>query len=288
MIVAISKPRWVLIAVSSICVVAASAGVYAVIQSRSQAILDARRPKPPSAVVAAASPEAIAEGAHLIQIVGCTSCHGRDLTGRMLGVSGSAAFAPNLTIAVRRLTDADLDRAIRRGMRPDGATELAMPSHVYAAFTDAQTGAIIGYLRSLRPQGKLSHRPRPGFLLRANLAAGILHTETAKVAEAAPPLDAGARFATGRHLASLACGQCHGTDLAGGHGAPGPDLTVRGYYDRRQFHILMRTGEGLEGDMALMSGTARARFSHFTDGEIDAIFDYLNARDRLLSVRRPS
>jgi hypothetical protein len=37
--------------------------------------------------------------------------------------------------------------------------------------------------------------------------------------------------------------------------------------------------------MALMTETARSNFSHFTDAEVDAIYDYLDARDRILIAR---
>ena len=37
-----------------------------------------------------------------------------------------------------------------------------------------------------------------------------------------------------------------------------------------------------------MSETARLSFSHFTDAEVDALYDYLDARDvRLDSLRPP-
>jgi cytochrome c553 len=256
------------------------AGAYAAIQARSRAILQERHPLSPSAVRAATAPDALAEGRHLVDVAACSLCHGRDLAGKMLAAAGSPAYAPNLTLVTRKRTDAELDRALRRGLRPDGTSELGMPSHVYAGFTDAETAAILGYLRSLKPQGSLSARPRPGLLQRADLAAGLLHTETQRAAAAKPPLDLGPRLEAGRHLAALACGQCHGPDLSGGHHAPGPDLTVRGDYDRRQFHALMREGETPSGrDLDLMSATARTSFSHFSDGEIDEIYDYLNARD---------
>jgi|WetSurMetagenome_2_1015567.scaffolds.fasta_scaffold49616_3 mono/diheme cytochrome c family protein len=256
----------------------------AVVQVRSQRILETRHPLPPSAVSAATTPEAIAEGGHLVQVAACSLCHGRDLAGTMIAAAGSPVYAPNLTLVVKKRSDAALDRAIRSGLRPDGTSELGMPSHAYARFTDAETAAILGYLRSLGPQGALKARPSPGFLQRADLAAGILHPEVERVASARTPLDVGPGFETGRHLASVACAQCHGTDLSGGHGAPGTDLMVRGDYDRAQFHALMRKGESRSGhDLELMSSTARASFSHFSDAEIDAIYDYLNARDLRLA-----
>jgi mono/diheme cytochrome c family protein len=260
------------------------AAVFGVIQVRSQRILEARHPLPPSAVSAATTPEAIAEGGHLVQVAACSLCHGKDLAGTMIAAAGSPVYAPNLTLVVRKRSDAELDRSIRGGLRPDGTSEIGMPSHVYARFTDAETAAILGYLRTLKPQGSLQARPSPGFVQRADLAAGIMHPEAERVVAAPAPIDLGPQFEAGRHLTSLACAQCHGSDLRGGHGAPGPDLMVHGDYDRGQFHALMRKGESSRGrDLELMSSTARASFSHFSDAEIDAIYDYLNARDLRLA-----
>ena len=265
------------------------AGAYAAVQARSQAILQARHPLSAATVRAATAPEAIAAGGHLVQVAGCGLCHGRDLAGKMLAAAGSPLGAPNLTRLAAHRTDADLDHAIRGGLRHNGTSEFGMPSHVYAGFTDAETAAILGHLRSLKPVGPVFVRPETGFMQRVDLAVGFMHPEVGRIAGARPPIDLGPRYQAGRHLAALACGQCHGTDLSGGHGAPGPDMMVRGGYSRAQFHALMRTGDTPSGrELGLMSETARANFSHFTDAEIDAIYDYLDARDVRLDGPKPA
>ena len=275
----------------ALCAVGALAFVvvYAAVQVRSQAILEARHPLAPSAVRAATIPEAIAEGQHLTQVNGCSLCHGRELAGKMMGAAGSPLAAPNLTRVVAKRSDAELDHAIRGGVRPDGTSELGMPSHVYAGFTDAETAAMLGYLRTLKPQGAPTLRPDPGFMQRVDLAVGFMHPEAGRIAGARPPIDLGPKFQQGRHLVATACGQCHGSDLSSGHGAPGPDLMVRGGYTRTQFHALMRTGQTPSGrELDLMSETARSSFSHFTDAEIDAVYDYLYARDVRLDGPNPA
>ena len=272
---------WILIGLVVLMGIAVLAAAYELIMARSDAVLQTRRPLPPSAVHAATAPEAVATGAHLTVVTACAGCHGEDPSGGMLSVAGSPVAAPNLTLATSRLSDAELDRAIRRGLKPDGTSELAMPSRAYAGFNDDETAEIIGYLRTLKPRGAVLAQPRPGLLLRIELLLGLFRTSADSLADAQPPLDAGPGFAAGRHLAEVACGQCHGSDLAGGQGLPGPGLSVDGYYSRVQFHTLMRTGEAVgDGDMALMAHTARMSFSHFSDAEIDAIYDYLDARDR--------
>jgi mono/diheme cytochrome c family protein len=253
--------------------------------TRADAVLQAEYPRPASRVIAASTPEAVAAGERLVKIAGCASCHGTDLTGGALGPIGGRIEAPNLVMAARKRSDAEMDLAVRRGLRPDGTSEFAMPSRDYAAFTDAEVGDVIAYLRSLPPKGVLKPRPAPGPLLAFNLAAGLLHPEAERIRSLSPPLDAGLEDEAGRRLARLTCGRCHGEDLAGGAGAPGPDLTVRRYFDRRQFHELMKTGEGGPvADMPLMQQAARSSLSRLTDAEADAIYDYLMARDRILAA----
>ncbi len=261
---------------------------YLVVQARSQAILQHRYPLPPSAVHAASAPAELAEGQHLTQVNGCALCHGKQMAGRMLGAAGSPLAAPNLTRVVAKRSDAELDRAIRAGVRPDGTSEFGMPSHVYSGFSDAETAAMIGYLRTLKPVGPPTPRQPPGFMQRVDMTVGWMHPEANRIAGVTRPIDLGPRFEAGRRLAAMACGQCHGTDLSSGHHAPGPDLMVRGGYSRVQFHNLMRTGETPSGrELDLMSETARLSFSHFTDAEIDTLYDYLNARDVRLDTPPP-
>ncbi len=264
--------------------VAIAAGCQ-VIMSRSQAILTARQGLPPSRVLVVRTAEAEARGARLIAIAACSGCHGSDLSGGPLHMFATQVYTPNLTIQPKSLSDADIDRAIRAGLRPDGTSELAMPAHAYRAFTDDEIAAIIARLRALPRRGIALPKPNPGLMLRAALLVGAFKTETETLAGARPPLDAGARFETGRHLAAFSCGRCHGSDL-GGAGGIGPDMTVRGYYSRAQFHGLIQRGDAIgEGNMALMIETAQTNFSHFTDAEVDAIYDYLDARDRILVAK---
>ena len=278
-------PRWTWIVIGIASVLTILAVANFVVLSRSQAILAARYPGSPSTVHAVASPDALTRGAHLTLVASCSACHGKVLSGRGGLLSSTDIPAPNLTIVSKTLSDAAMDRAIRQGLRPDGRSELGMPSPAYVSFTDDEVAAIIVYLRTLKPEGVDLPRPPAGLRLRANLAIGAVKPEVLKVAQAKQSVEAALSFQPGRHLAMVACGQCHGTDLRGGRGLPGPDLTLRGYYDRAQFHTLMRTGVGISEDMELMSQTARASFSHFTEAEVDAIYDYLIARDQAISAK---
>ena len=282
---AMSKRGIVAVAAATVVGVAAAALAYVQIDARSEAILTARTSLPRSPVTAETSPEAIAQGRRLVAVAACAGCPGADLTGGSLNAFATAVHTPNLTLVARRRTDAELDAAIRHGLRRDGAPELVMPADAYGRFTDAEMAAIIGYLRSLSPKGADAPRTDPGLLLRANLLFGKLQTSARKAALATAPIDAGPNLALGRHLAAVACARCHGPDLGG---AAAQDMTVRGYYDRPKFHALITRGEAVgEGDMKVMTDTAEMAFSHFTPQEVDAIYDYLDARDGLLGAKGP-
>ena len=258
----------------------------------SQRMLDKTYPKGPSAAHAAVTPGALAQGAHLVVVATCTDCHGKDLTGTLLPVPGSTVYAPNLTVITNSLSDADIDRAIRQGLRPDGRSVFVMPSHGYASFTDDEVASIIGYLRSLKSQGTASPDRRLGLKVRIALVAGILRPEAREFVGATPPLNVGAGYEKGRHLSQVICGQCHGTNLSGTPKdpvAPAPDLLIVSAYDSRAFHTLMRTGKAVGGrEVGVMSQIARRDLSSLTDDEIDATYDYLAARAKVVTASQNS
>jgi cytochrome c553 len=280
--------KWAGIALASLAGLLVLA--IAVVFVDSQWMLDRSYPKRPNAVRASVTPDQVARGAHLVAVSTCTDCHGKDLTGTRLPVPGSTVYGPNLTILSRTLSDADIDVAIRQGLRPDGKNVLFMPSHAYASFTDDEAASIIAYLRSLSPQGASSPEPHLGLAVRAAFVMGVVKTEAAEFAHTPPPLDLGMRYEKGRHLARVICGQCHGTDLSGDLKAPvhpRPDLRVVAAYDLGAFRTLMRTGKAPGGRRTEdMSMIAPANFSNLTDDEIDAIYDYLTVRWKALALHR--
>ncbi|MGA0603441.1 c-type cytochrome [Caulobacter sp. KR2-114] len=271
---------------SLIVVVLLLGGGYAWVMAHGASLLAAPRAKGPDWSAPAAEladPAAIARGQRLATVTACGVCHGQDMAGHRQMLGGSPFYAPNLTLAARKLSDADFERALRRGVTRDGRSEVVMPAFAYAGFTDAETADLLAWLRSLPPKGAEQPVVAPGFGARWNLVIGRYPLQADRVARRRPPADPGPAVAEGRHLASVACSQCHGADLAGGQALPGPDITVNGYYDRAQFHRLLRTGDGrTEHDLGVMALTARSNLSHFSDAEIDAIYDYLIQRDRLL------
>ena len=101
-------------------------------------------------------------------IVACGNCHiARGPEGKPIperGLSGGmkfdegpfVAYAPNITpdrgTGIGGWTDAQLARAIREGIRPDGSViGPPMPMELYRGIADADLKAIIAYLRAAPP-----------------------------------------------------------------------------------------------------------------------------------------
>ena len=109
-------------------------------------------------------------GAYLAAIMDCTGCHTpgmllgkpdmtRPLAGSEVGfaIPGLGIFyPPNLTsdreTGLGNWTEADIVRAVRTGVRPDGRVLApVMPYASYAKLTDTDAAALAAYLKSLAP-----------------------------------------------------------------------------------------------------------------------------------------
>lgn len=240
--------------------------------------------EPLLAPVLPADGDAIVEGRRLAQLRGCSGgCHGSEIEGSVFMDEPLLAkiVAPNLSAAVRRYSDAELARIIRRGVRPDGRTLVVMPSEMFSALSDADLGKILAYLHSVPPHPGPGREVRLGPLARLGLAlakyqtAAQLVRRADSVAATYPAPDD--PVATGAYLARTACTECHGLDLSGGEKAP--DLRIAAGYSAEAFTRLLRTGKASgDRELELMSRVARRRFSHFNDAEIQALRAYLLAR----------
>ncbi|BBK43379.1 cytochrome c [Allostella vacuolata] len=123
-----------------------------------------------AALPAAAQESRVARGKYLASIMDCNGCHTpgafsgkpdmtRPLAGEAVGfeIPGLGIFWPaNLTpdrdTGIGRWSEADIVKAVRTGVRPDGR-ELspAMPWRAYAALTDSDARALAAYLKTLKP-----------------------------------------------------------------------------------------------------------------------------------------
>jgi mono/diheme cytochrome c family protein len=275
--------KWALAAGGIVFVLALLAA--ALIWLEAEAVIERRYPLASTTAAASEKSKAVARGAHLVTIAGCADCHGRDLEGRLLD-SGSAlpVWSSNLRLLARSMSDDEFERAIRDGLLPDATSTWAMPSYDYTYMSEDDVVGIISYLRTLAPLG--TAKPAPDFDMKARLA--IVREDLVPVAsrtqESSSSLDLGSRYDGGRYLARVACSDCHDTDLTGS--AQAPDLTIVARYDRSAFFALLRGGRSVDGHrLATMPRLTGSRFHGFYDYEIDALYDYLAARAKVLRPR---
>ncbi|HEV2334178.1 MAG TPA: cytochrome c [Stellaceae bacterium] len=109
----------------------------------------------------AAGPDAVARGAYLATAAGCANCHTDSAHGGQPYAGGVALrtpfgtfYTPNITpdpeTGIGRWNDAQFARALREGVRPDGANYFpAFPYPSFTLITDADALAIKAYLFSL-------------------------------------------------------------------------------------------------------------------------------------------
>ena len=122
--------------------------------------------KQSASATAAATDDIISRGAYLVEgIMGCGNCHtplgpngpvvDAYLSGRMVEDSEAfTAWAPNITPAgrIHDWSDAEVARAIRGGLRPDGSIiGPPMPFSAYRGLSDDDLAAVVAYLRTVPP-----------------------------------------------------------------------------------------------------------------------------------------
>lgn len=267
----------------SVAVLAGLAGIAAAaVWVRSELVVRHRHPVSGASVPIPAGPAAVAEGRRLATVYGCfNGCHGRDGGGTLFFDMPAIArlVAPNLSTAVRRYSDDQLVEIIRNGVRPDGRSVFVMPSQAFHHLTDADVGLIVASLRTI----PLMEGPEPSLSLgpagRLGIATGKFRTAAQLIADDVPPPPARTTLGKhGRYLATSICSECHGSNL-GGDQTPdfvAPALAIVAAYSREDFRRLMRTGAPIGGrTLGLMRVRAQQNFTHLTDAEIDALYEYL-------------
>ncbi|MES2713629.1 MAG: cytochrome c [Pseudomonadota bacterium] len=120
------------------------------------------------AAPAIAQPALVARGRALGEgIMACGNCHTpKDAQGEIAGMTlaggaviGERAFravssniTPDPETGIGRWTDAQIARAIREGIRPDGSViGPPMPMELYRGISDADLAALVAWLRSVPP-----------------------------------------------------------------------------------------------------------------------------------------
>lgn len=253
-----------------------------VVYAWSAVILNASYEAEPRSVLLSSRPDVIAHGERLAQVLGCYhGCHGPDMEGQVFFEKWYIArlVAPNLTRAARELSTTELEALVRQGIGPDGRSVFGMPSASFATMTDRDLSAILSFIQQYPEQSNDAGTTSFGPLARLFLVLGEFHPAAVEVSQ--PPWQSGLESSPlkhGEYLALNACSECHGLDLEGSGGFA-PPLAVAKAYGLDDFRKLMAEGLGLgDRDLGMMSGVAKARFSHMTSAEVEALHAYLQSR----------
>ena len=225
-------------------------------------------------------------GERIARTRGCYSCHGANLEGKDWSAEWTRmgrVIAVNLARYAREDPPEVLERAIRHGIGRDGRALYSMPSYNFRYLSDEDLGALITYLRQHPVFPDTLGVPYHSLEVRWALAFGD-EVQAAELVTEVPPLLTsatvdGPEIAGGEYLAMTACNECHGFDLRGGGPVEErtPDLAIVAAYTREEFGTLLRTGVSRDGrsELRLMSRTARNRFVHFTEQEVDRLYAFL-------------
>jgi cytochrome c553 len=231
------------------------------------------------------TPAQLADGPRQARILGCVSCHGEGLKGKLMFDVPAVArvYAPNLTLIAANATDQQLAQAIRQGISHDGRGLWVMPSGPLSRLDGGEVAALISFIRAQKVQPGQTPPIALGPLGRIGVTTGGLEgaAERIETYRTKTPLFVGKAHEAGRRLAAIGCAECHGPSLEGAEiaGEKAPDLQIAGAYDFAQFKTPMRTGKGVsKPNLGLMSEVAKSDFSHLTDDELGALHSYLRAR----------
>jgi mono/diheme cytochrome c family protein len=281
--------RWVglvLVVVLALVVV----GFGAVVVASNRALDERVAVAPPAPVLGHGSVE---RGKHLFNAVSsCVVCHRNDAGGGPFITDAAVAKlnAPNLTRGKGGVgatySDADLDRAIRRGIRPGGTRLLIMPSWDYAVLSDSDAASLVAYIRSLPPVDRETPRVRLGPVGRVLVATHKLPFDAVRIADEGPPPTPPPPMMMveyGKYLTRIGgCMGCHGVHLSGGHLAGSPDdppasnITTRGIgtWSAADFMVTLTKGKDPSGHV-LNPFMPWRTIRDMTDNELEAIYDYL-------------
>jgi mono/diheme cytochrome c family protein len=280
--------RWV--AFVAIGLVAVAAIGYGIIVVASNRAIDQRvAVTPPPLVLGHGTVE---RGRHLFNAVSsCVVCHGTDGGGGpFINAPAMAVLnAPNLTRGPGGVgaayTDADYDRAIRRGIRADGTRLLVMPSWAYAAFSNDDAASVIAFIRTLAPVDRVTPRVRLGPMGRVLIATHKLPFDATRIEDEAPPAPPTSITTVefGKYLARVGgCMSCHGAHLSGGHLAGSPDdppaanltPTALASWSSADFIRTLTKGRNPAGH-TLNPFMPWRTLRNMTDDELTAIYEYL-------------
>lgn len=111
--------RWLRLGFFSLVLLLVLAGL--IVYLLSERVLRRTYAEPAVHITVPSDSASVREGRRLVLIRGCATCHGGNLEGGVFIDNFLLArlVAPDLTASVRKYSTAELERIIRRGVRPD-------------------------------------------------------------------------------------------------------------------------------------------------------------------------
>ena len=254
----------------------------------------------------------LARGTYLVEgIVACGNCHTpktRDGTpiesmqfagGFVIEEPGFTAYAPNITMdpetGIGHWSDAEIVRAIRDGVRPDGTLiGPPMPIAWYRGISDRDAEAIVAYLRSVRPVENTVPKSEYRIPLPPNWGPPV---------ESVPEVARDNRLDYGRYLAVALghCTECHTpmvdgqydfsrTGLGGrvfnnifglGYTVISPNITPHptagiGAWTDEEIKRAITMGVSRDG-RKLLPSMAFSYYANISDDDLDSLITYLRA-----------
>lgn len=254
----------------------------------SERTLRRRLDLPLPSVMVPSDSAALARGAHLVTVLGCPSCHGSDLGGKVFFDEPGVArlVAPNLTRGPggrgAEYSDMELARAIREGVRRTGQQLFVMPTAEFHSLTDADLGAVVAAVRRFPPKASTYPPSRIKWLGRVGIATGKYPVSRDYLPEAAPrpaTTPSGVTLEHGRYLAHAICTECHVATGEVEQVAPGeaPHMNVLAAYDVDGLKRATREGVAMDG-RTLRPAMNPARQGALTDEELAALQVYFRSR----------
>jgi mono/diheme cytochrome c family protein len=248
-------------------------------------------------------------GEYLAKAGGCVGCHTEARQGAVAFAGGRALktpfgtfYGPNLTpdqnAGIGRWSEADFVKAMRRGLRPDGANYF--PAFPYPSFTkiaNPDLKDLWAYLRSLPPSARANQPHDLRFPFSWRLLVWVWKWLFFTPGPFTPDPSRSAALNRGAYLVDALghCGECHtprnflggsktsrylaGGKLPGEGSAPNLTPTRLKKWDTKDLKDFLQTGMTPDGDVVAetMGEVITNTTSKLTSPDLDAVLAYLRS-----------
>ena len=264
----------------------------------------AEQPNPPT------EKATIERGEYLAIAADCAACHtapgGKPFAGGLpistpLGTIYSTNITPSAEFGIGQYTEGEFARALRRGIRRDGARLYpAMPYTSYAKFTDDDARALYAYFtKGVQPVGARAPETALPFPMNIRLSMLVWNFLFLDTHVFKPDPQQSAEWNRGAYLAQGAahCGTCHtprgflmqeqaGRALSGAQVGPwyAPNITSDpatgiGSWTKEELAAFLRTGRlpGKAQAAGSMGEAVEHSFQHLMAADLDAIATYMRS-----------